>query len=181
MGTILIAMPKRENADRIADMIRRSGMGFEVEICNTGAELLRVANDRDYGAIICTKTLRDMSCVDLAEYMPDFFGLVVITSDPSLEFYSERCVKLLSPFTVADLCSTIEMVAEGFYRKRKEYKAKPAKRDPREVKIIDSAKALLMERNGMSEPEAFRYLQKNSMDLGRSLVETAEMILAMNP
>ena len=31
----------------------------------------------------------------------------------------------------------------------------------------------------MSEPEAFRYLQKNSMDFGRTMVESAQMILAM--
>ena len=29
----------------------------------------------------------------------------------------------------------------------------------------------------MSEPEAFRYIQKISMDTGRRAVETAEMIL----
>ena len=46
-----------------------------------------------------------------------------------------------------------------------------------ETKIIDEAKAMLMERNGMSEPEAFRYIQKNSMDFGRTMVESAQMIL----
>ena len=48
-----------------------------------------------------------------------------------------------------------------------------------EKQIIDQAKAVLMERNGMSEPEAFRYLQKTSMDCGRSMVESAQMILVM--
>lgn len=31
-----------------------------------------------------------------------------------------------------------------------------------------------MERNNMSEGEAHRYLQKNSMDSGTNMVETAE-------
>ena len=48
-----------------------------------------------------------------------------------------------------------------------------------ERKVIDKAKAVLMERNGMSEPEAFRYIQKTSMDCGRSMSESAQMILMM--
>ena len=45
---------------------------------------------------------------------------------------------------------------------------------------IDKAKLLLMDRNDMTEPEAFRYIQKTSMDMGRTMVESAEMILMLN-
>ena len=48
----------------------------------------------------------------------------------------------------------------------------------KEQKTIDDAKALLMERNHLSEEEAHKYIQKLSMDSGNNLVETAEMILA---
>ena len=43
--------------------------------------------------------------------------------------------------------------------------------------MIDQAKALLMERNHMSESEAHRYLQKNSMESGTNMLETAQMVL----
>ena len=46
-------------------------------------------------------------------------------------------------------------------------------------KVLEEAKALLMERNGMTEEEAHRYIQKCSMDSGTNLVETAEMVLSM--
>lgn len=36
-----------------------------------------------------------------------------------------------------------------------------------------------MDRNGMSEEEAHRYIQKTSMDSGTNMVETAEMIIRM--
>ena len=49
-----------------------------------------------------------------------------------------------------------------------------------EMCIRDSAKALLMERNHLSEEEAHKYIQKLSMDSGNNLVETAEMILAFD-
>lgn len=180
MGSILIAMPKTEDANKIAKIVHSSGMGFQVDICATGSEVLRISNDRDFGVVICTKRLRDMNFTDLEEYLPSFFGLIVLTADASLETRSQRCVKLMFPLKRADLTATIEMVTSGFYRQRKRKKKEPKKRDEKEQKIIDQAKALLMERNGMSEPEAFRYLQKNSMDYSRSMVEAAQMILVMS-
>ena len=180
MGSILIAMPKTEDANKIAKIVQSSGMGFQVDICATGSEVLRISNDRDFGVVICTKRLRDMNYTDLEEYLPSFFGLIVLTADASLETRSDRCVKLMFPLKRSDLTATIEMMTAGFYRQRKRKKKEPKKRDEKEQKIIDQAKALLMERNGMSEPEAFRYLQKNSMDYSRSMVEAAQMILVMS-
>ena len=45
--------------------------------------------------------------------------------------------------------------------------------------LINEAKALLMERNNLSEEEAHRYIQKRSMDNGTGLTETAQMILSL--
>lgn len=44
---------------------------------------------------------------------------------------------------------------------------------------MDQAKKLLMERNGMSENEAHRYIQKCSMDSGTNLMETAQMVISL--
>ena len=52
------------------------------------------------------------------------------------------------------------------------------RRTAEEQKTIEPAKALLMERNQMTEMDAHKYIQKLSMDSGNNLVETAEMILA---
>ncbi len=179
MGSVLIAMPKAEDAGRIAATIRNQGMLFDISICSTGAEVLRTANDRDYGVIICTKSLKDMRYMELAEMMPNYFGMIVLTTDMSLEITSDQMVKLIMPFKTRDLLNTIDMIAQGFYRSLRKKKKAPLKRTAEEQKVIDSAKALLMDRNGMSEPEAFRYIQKNSMDSGRSLVEAAQMILVL--
>lgn len=180
MGSILVAMPKSEDANKIAKVVQSGGLGFEIEICSTGAEVLRMSNDREYGVVICSKRLKDMSYTELEEYLPAFFGMIVLTADVSLETFSERCVKLMYPLKRSDLIATIEMITAGFYKQRRKAKQMPRKRNEAEKKIIDDAKAVLMERNGMTEPEAFRYLQKNSMDFGRSMVDAAQMILLMN-
>ena len=44
-------------------------------------------------------------------------------------------------------------------------------------KIVARAKGLLMERMGMSEPEAFRWIQKTSMDRRLSMREVADAVI----
>ena len=44
-------------------------------------------------------------------------------------------------------------------------------------KVIERAKGLLMEREGLSEPEAFRKIQKLSMDRRKSMAEIARALL----
>ncbi|WP_297554595.1 response regulator [uncultured Actinomyces sp.] len=44
-------------------------------------------------------------------------------------------------------------------------------------KVVDRAKGLLMERMGMTEPEAFRWIQKTSMDRRLSMREVADAVV----
>ena len=55
----------------------------------------------------------------------------------------------------------------------------PPKRTWKEQNYINNAKMVLMERNHMTEQEAYRYIQKCSMDSGTNMVETAQMILLL--
>ena len=48
---------------------------------------------------------------------------------------------------------------------------------PEEQAVIDDAKRLLMNRNGMTEEQAHRFLQKKSMDSGAKLIQTAQLVL----
>ena len=174
MGIVLISMPRSDDALRFEGLIQGYGLMLDTMICNTGSEMLRIANDRDFGVIICTKRLRDMAYSELAEYMPQTFAMIVLTKDASVEVFSDRMVKLLFPMRGSELISTVEMLVSGYMRPKK----KPSRvKSEAEKQTIEKAKLLLMDRNGMSEPEAFRYIQKVSMDTGRKAVETAEMIL----
>ena len=44
-------------------------------------------------------------------------------------------------------------------------------------KVIEKAKGKLMETSGVTENEAFRYMQKLSMDSGKRMKDIAEVIL----
>ncbi len=80
---------------------------------------------------------------------------------------------------VHELIDTVDMMVQNMERRRRQRRAVPAKRSGREQEEIREAKAVLMERNHMTEEEAHRYIQKCSMDSGTNLVETAQMVLRM--
>ena len=46
--------------------------------------------------------------------------------------------------------------------------------------VVDRAKDLLMAQDGFSEPEAFRRLQKTSMDTRTPMAKVAEAVLLAN-
>ena len=62
---------------------------------------------------------------------------------------------------------------------RRKEKKKPKLRSEKEQNYISNAKMLLMERNHLSEDDAYRYIQKCSMDSGTNMVETAQMVLML--
>ena len=94
--------------------------------------------------------------------------------------YSQDIVCLAMPIHTQELVSTVRMMTMDVARElKRRQKTRPKRRSPEEQKTLDAAKALLMERNQMTEAEAHKYIQKLSMDSGNDLIETAEMILAL--
>ena len=53
----------------------------------------------------------------------------------------------------------------------------PPRHSEEERRIIREAKELLMARHGMAEETAHRFLQKQSMDLGMKMAQTAALVL----
>ena len=51
-------------------------------------------------------------------------------------------------------------------------------RTQEELELVDAAKTVLMDRHGLTEEQAHRFLQKQSMDNGARLTDTAKLVLA---
>lgn len=180
MGDIIISMPKKETAKRIVDIIRGHGIDADVLICPSASTILREANDREFGVIICTPELSDMNYAELADYIPPKFGMIVLTKDASLEIVSEKMLRLVLPLSVRELVATIQTILQTYDVPTRKKKPIKPKRSPEEQKTIDNAKAILMEQKHMTEPEAFRYMQKQAMDTQRTMLEEAQLILLLN-
>ena len=114
------------------------------------------------------------------EDLPEGFEFLLLAPRNLLEEYVGNNVMSLSmPLQVHELIDTVDMMVQGIERRRRKKRALPKERDPKEEALIGEAKALLMERNNMTEEEAHRYIQKCSMDSSTNMVETAQMVLSI--
>jgi len=85
---------------------------------------------------------------------------------------------LVKPFTITDLVPAIEMATSRFAeiaaleREVDDLSERLATR-----KVIDRAKALLQDSLGLSEPDAFGWIQRTAMDLRMSMRQVADRVL----
>jgi len=86
---------------------------------------------------------------------------------------------LVKPFTKADLVPAIEIAVSRFQEISALESEVGTLRDRLEVrKLLDRAKGLLQAERGITEAEAFRWIQKTSMDRRMTMKAVAEELLA---
>ena len=180
MATLIVAFPKLEEAKAVKNLLVRKGYDVAAP-CTTGAQVINQADDLSDGIIVCGYKLADnMLFSEVYEYKPKSFEMLLVASQNRWEDCQDNGIVCAAmPIKVNDLVSTIEMMLQAQIRRRRKLRSQPRKRSPEEQKIIDDAKHLLMERNNMSEQEAFRYIQKCSMDSGNTMVESATMVMGI--
>lgn len=179
MSNIVIAFPKKETAQNVKKILTQSGYSVQA-VCTTGAQALASVNNLENGILICGSRFVDMMYMEIHDYLPPEFQMLLIASPASIqEREVENLVCLVLPMKVHELLQTLEMMEGEIRRRRKRMHRVPRQRSEEERQLIDQAKALLMERNKFSEEEAHRYIQKRSMENGTGLVEVSQMILSL--
>ncbi len=175
MLSIIVAFPKIDDAKIIKNSLIRNG--FEVNAtCTTGAQVIGIADELDGGIVISGYRFSDMHFSQLNNCLPKGFKMLLIASPNKLTEGTDNNIVCLSmPLKIHDLLNTLQMMTYSYTRHNKKEKLKV--RSEGENAIINKAKQVLMVRNNMTEEEAYRYIQKNSMDSGINMVEMAEMIL----
>jgi response regulator NasT len=89
---------------------------------------------------------------------------------------------LVKPFTQGDLVPAIEMAVSRFAEiglLEQEVADLTERLETR--KTVDRAKGVLQRELGLTEPEAFRWIQKTAMDLRLSMRQVAEGVVAHGP
>lgn len=179
MTSIIVALPKIEDAKNMKNLLVRCGYSVEA-VCTSGLQVLAAVDQLRDGIVVCGYKLTDMLYFELHENLPDDFEMLLMASQHLLvECQDNDIICLAMPFQMRDLVNTVEMLSNSISYKRKKRKAQPRQRNPKEIALIKEAKLLLMDRNNMTEEEAHRYIQKTSMDNSTSMVETAQMVLSI--
>ena len=177
---IVVAFSKWEDGKSIKHILVKNGFQV-VAVCTSGAQTLSNLEGLNGGIVVCGYRFEDMMFQELCEYMPRGFQMLLVASAARFgERYIQDVVYLPMPLKVHDLVTTREMMCESQRQERKKQKKAPTERSGQDRQLIQEAKALLMERNHMTESEAHRYIQKCSMDSGTNMVETAQIVISLN-
>ena len=124
-----------------------------------GIAAARVLTDERVSAVLLVTAYSDRDLVDEAK---DAGVLAYVTK----------------PFGEAQLVPAVEVALARFRQLRGLEKELGETRTALETrKLVDRAKGVLMDRHGLKEEEAFRRIQKLSMDTRKSMREVAEAIL----
>jgi response regulator NasT len=176
---IIVAFAKQADVMNFKSILSRGGYD-SVKTCTSGVQALSAMEDLGSGVIICGYRLSDMLYTELLQDLPPYFQMLMVGStDKAPDFSSDSLVYLATPIKKSDLFSTLELMIEGVTRKKKKAKERRLARTAEDKKTIEAAKAILMERHHMTEPEAHKYLQKCAMDSGTNMLETAEMVISL--
>ena len=178
MSSIVIALPKIEDAKKIRSVLERHGLTV-ASVCSTASSALSNASELGSGVLICGHRLPDMNYLDLSECLPRDFEILLLASARVICEVPSSILSVEMPIKAGDLVNTVSMILMQQERKRRKEKKKPKLRSEKEQNYISNAKMMLMQRNHLNEEDSYRYIQKSSMDSGTNMVETAQMLLML--
>lgn len=85
---------------------------------------------------------------------------------------------LTKPFTIDDLMPAIELAVSRFQEiKQLDAEVTDLQEQLKARKMIEKAKGILMKNLSITEPEAFKWMQKTAMDKRRSMTDVAHLVM----
>jgi two-component system, response regulator PdtaR len=162
------------------------GIGHEVVAeARDGREALDLIKQKKPDVVILDIKMPHISGIDLARKIADSFPVIILTA------YSDRhlidqardagvMAYLTKPFREESLSPALELSVRHFLEKSSLTERILRLKDELEKrKLVDRAKGLLMDKEHLTESQAYRRIQKISMDKNKSLKEVSEAIITM--
>ncbi len=172
----------------LKEMLEEEGFDVVGEAAD-GDAAVRLARDENPSLVIMDIKMPGLDGLSAAEIITqENLAAVLILTAFSQRDLVQRAADagamgyLVKPFQKSDLMPAID-IALARYSQMSAVKGEAATlADQLETrKIVDRAKGKLMDAGGMTEAEAFRYLQKKAMDERRPLRDVAEDALVAQP
>lgn len=184
VGSILLVFRKADVASRLAAVLQSGG--FQVaDICGSSGEALRAAGTRNFDIVLASDNLPDATGLNFSmDILERRDCSVILITSASEKAYVERTADqydincLVRPVSRNVLLQAVEMTCQ--YRRRMSGLRSDKDRLERVLErraLVAKAKGVLMRAQNLTEPEAFRVMQKTSMDTGIPIKEIARVIL----
>lgn len=171
--TVLIV----SSSEKSTDFIKKSGTDAEVfekpEIAATAAEAKAILSSKKFDTVMINEPLEDESGTELAKAVTANFGaacLLIVkkedykTAVADVEPYGAACISKPMSREAISQASRILIAMKNIIDNSGK-KTETLKSEVAELKIVDRAKFLLMDKLGLSEEEAHKHLEKQAMDL----------------
>jgi response regulator NasT len=183
---ITIALQNVEAAEKIRAACQRSGF-LVGEVCTSGNEAIRRVRAEASDILLINFEMPDMTGLEAATIVGDenLCSVVLFVSptqrDFSADIVSDYDITLfVKPINGMALLSTLEVVLQNRRRIRKlENELAQLKKGMEDRKLIEKAKGILMRRKSISEGEAYRRIQKMSMDSRVAMRDIAGKIIEL--
>ena len=177
-GNIIIGDGNANSRRRLKDTLIRAGYLVDAEASNA-PDLLRKARHMYPDLVIMDSGLEGGSVAEIAGIIQgDEISSVLVLAQGSKVWVPEDIAQIQKPYTEETLLSVIEVMLIYQTRlttSRQEVVALKENLQSREM--IEQAEGLLMMKLGVDEAEAYRAMQKESMNRSISMKELAQAIL----
>ena len=142
--------------------------------CRSGAEAIRMTEKLNGGVIVCGFKFPDMTAEYLASCVKENTMVLLLANAQQLRLVDDSIFKLPFPVSKSDLAASVRMLIQIELNNFR--KTVSADRTAEKATVL-KAKELLMSDRNMSEEDAYRYIQKRSMDSGCKMYEVARHII----
>lgn len=169
----------------IVEILRSQGYEVLAEAAN-GEEAVALAREYTPDLVLMDVKMPKMDGISAAEIITEekIAPVVLLTAFSQKELVDRATeagamAYVVKPFTENDLVPAIEVAISRYEQIRQLEKEVTGLQEQFETrKLVDRAKSLLITKMGLTEPEAFRWIQKTSMDRRLSMREVAETIVS---
>ena len=184
---ITIALENKQASEKIKFALRRNGYTMG-ETCVSGSEALRKVRTGATDILLINFNMPDMTGLEVATIIGDenLCSVVLFISNVQrevlIDVVQDYDITLVQkPVNIAMLLNTLETVLQNRRRIGKlQSELLKLKRDLDERKQVEKAKGILMKRKSISEAEAYRRIQKMSMDSRVAMRDIAEKIIELS-
>jgi len=186
--TVVIAEDETLIRMDLAEMLTEEGYDV-VGQAGDGAKAIELASEHRPDLVILDVKMPVLDGIAAAEAIAAkrIAPVVILTAFSQRELVERArdagaMAYLVKPFTQSDLVPAIEMAVSRFAELAQlESEVHDLQERLETRKSVDRAKGVLQEKLSLSEPEAFRWIQKTAMDLRLSMRQVAEGVVTHGP
>jgi response regulator NasT len=183
---VVIALANSEAAEKIKYALMRSGYAVE-DICTSGSEALRRVRTTAPDMLLINFDMPDITGLEAATIVGDenLCSVVLFVTHVQRGFCADVAedydITLFpKPVSVDALLSSMEAILQNRRRIGKlAIELERLRRELDDRKTIEKAKGILMDRKSISEAEAYRRIQKMSMDSRVAMRDIADRIIVL--